>query len=67
MAKRYRAQVTDPTCRVRFTTGANRIFDMYTGWLLTRRAQIHFAVSLNYCWILSSILFENNLSYVLFI
>ena len=23
-------------------------FDMYTGWLLTQKAQAHFAVSLNY-------------------
>ena len=24
-------------------------FDIHTGWLLTRRAQAHFAVSFNYC------------------
>ena len=30
-------------------------FDIYTGRLLTRRAQAHFAVSLNYCWIFSLI------------
>ena len=30
-------------------------FDICNGWLLTRRAQAHFAVSLNYCWIFSSI------------
>ena len=30
-------------------------FDMFTGWLLTRWAQAHSAVSLNYIWILRSI------------
>ena len=30
-------------------------YDIFTGWLLTRRAQAHFAVSLNNCWILSLI------------
>ena len=24
-------------------------FDIYTGWLLTRKAQAHLAISLNYC------------------
>ena len=39
-------------------------FDIYTGWLLTRRAQAHFAISLNYCSIFSSIKFENTLNYL---
>ena len=32
-------------------------FDIFVcnGWLLNRRAQVHFAVSLNYCWIFSSL------------
>ena len=34
-------------------------FDICNRWLLTRRAQAHFAISLNYCWIFSSIQFEN--------
>ena len=28
--------------------------DIYTGWLLTRTVQAHFAVSLNCCWIFTS-------------
>ena len=39
-------------------------FDIYTGWLLTRRAQAHCTVSLNYCWIFRAIQFENNLTYL---
>ena len=30
-------------------------FDIFTGWLLTRRAQAYFTVSLNYCSIIRSI------------
>ena len=32
-------------------------FDVYTGWLLTRRAQAHLTISLNCCSIFSSIPF----------
>ena len=33
-------------------------FDIYTGWLLTRRAQTYFAISLNYCSIFSLMIWK---------
>ena len=67
MAWWYCAQVTTSTRQVWFTGGDHRVWHIYSGWLLTGRAQALFAVTLNNCWIFGSQYFENNhISYYFF-